>query len=69
VDPRQVEGQAGALQIIASQPLGPMMLGVVALGLVALGLYSLAELRYGRDPREKVIRAVQRAAAERAAAA
>ncbi len=60
VDPRQVEGQAGALQIISNQPLGPLMLGIVALGLVALGLYSLAELRYGRNPRDKVIRAIQR---------
>jgi hypothetical protein len=67
VDPRQVEGQAGALQIIASQPLGPLMLGLVSLGLVALGLYSLAELRYGRHPRDKVLRAIQRSAAARAA--
>ena len=60
VDPRQVEGQAGALQIIGSQPLGPIMLGIVALGLIALGFYSLAELRYGRNPRDKVLRAIQR---------
>ena len=60
VDPRQVEGQAGALQIIGNQPLGPVMPGIVALGLVALGLYSLAELRYGRNPRDKVRRAIQR---------
>jgi hypothetical protein len=69
VDPRQVEGQAGALHIIGSQPLGPIMLGIVALGLIALGLYSLAELRYGRPPREKVIRAIQRNAAASGAAA
>ena len=67
VDPRQVEGQAGALQIIGSQPLGPLMLGVVALGLIALGFYSLAELRFGRDQREKIIRAIQRNATARAA--
>jgi hypothetical protein len=60
VDPRQVEGQAGALQIIGSQPLGPILLGIVALGLIALGFYSLAELRYGRNPRDKVLRAIQR---------
>ena len=54
VDPRQVEGQAGALHIIAQQPLGPMMLGFIAVGLVALGAFSIAELRYGRIPREKL---------------
>ena len=63
VDPRQVEGQAGALQIIGNQPLGPIMLGIVALGLVALGLYSLAELRFGRDPRDKVRQAMRRSTA------
>jgi hypothetical protein len=62
VDPGQVEGQAGALYIIGSQPLGPVMLGIVALGLIALGFYSLAELRYGRDPREKVVRAIRQMA-------
>ena len=67
VDPRQVEGQAGALQIIASQPFGPIMLGIVALGLVALGLYSFAELCYGRDPRDKVVRAIQRSTARNSA--
>ena len=56
VDPRQVEGQAGALHIIAQQPLGPMMLGFVALGLVALGIFSLAEVRYGRIPKEGLMR-------------
>lgn len=66
VDPRQVEGQAGALQIIASQPLGPIMLGIVSLGLVALGLYSFAELCYGRDPRDKVVRAIRRSRTARA---
>ena len=63
VDPRQVEGQAGALEIIARQPFGPMMLGTVALGLIAFGAYSIAELRYGRDPRVKVERAIERNAA------
>lgn len=67
VDPRQVEGQAGALQIIAQQPFGPMMLGVVALGLIAFGIFSLAELRFGRVPRENVERVVD-LAANRAAA-
>jgi hypothetical protein len=56
LDPHQVEGQAGALQIIARQPLGPVMLGIVSLGLIAFGAYSLAELRYGKDPREKILR-------------
>ncbi|MGZ8901227.1 MAG: DUF1206 domain-containing protein [Limisphaerales bacterium] len=56
VNPGQVEGQAGALQIIAQQPLGPMMLGFVALGLVALGAFSIAEVRYGKIPREKLAR-------------
>jgi hypothetical protein len=56
VDPRQVEGQAGALHIIAQQPLGPMMLGFIALGLVALGAFSLAELRFGKIPKEKLAR-------------
>lgn len=60
VDPRQVEGQAGAMQIIARQPFGPMMLGIVALGLIAFGAYSLAEMRYGNDPRDKVVRAINR---------
>jgi hypothetical protein len=54
VDPHQVEGQAGALQIISRQPLGPMMLGFIALGLVALGAFSFAEVRYGRVPRERL---------------
>ena len=67
VDPRQVEGQAGALQIIAQQPFGPMMLGIVALGLIAFGAYSIAELRYGNDPREKVVRALEREGSTRAA--
>lgn len=58
VDPRQVEGQAGALQIIASQPLGPMMLGFIAVGLIALGAFSFAEVRYGRIPRERLHRVV-----------
>lgn len=58
VDPRQVEGQAGALQIIAQQPLGPMMLGFVAVGLIGLGAFSFAEVRYGRIPREKLGRVV-----------
>ena len=58
VDPRQVEGQAGALQIIAQQPLGPMMLGFIALGLIALGAFSLAELRYGKIPKERLGHAV-----------
>jgi hypothetical protein len=61
VDPRQVEGQAGALQIIAQQPFGPMMLGVVALGLIGFGVFSLAESRYGRIPRDKVTQRVDRA--------
>jgi hypothetical protein len=58
VDPRQVEGQAGALHIISQQPLGPMILGFIAIGLVALGAFSIAELRYGRIPREKLTRIV-----------
>ena len=58
VDPQQVEGQAGALHIIAQQPLGPMMLGFISIGLVALGAFSFAELRYGRIPREKLARIV-----------
>ena len=56
VDPGQVEGQAGALHIIAHQPLGPMMLGFIAIGLVALGIFSLAEVRYGRIPKDRLVR-------------
>jgi hypothetical protein len=56
VDPRQVEGQAGALHIIAHQPLGPMMLGFIAIGLVALGIFSLAEVRYGKIPKDRLVR-------------
>lgn len=56
VDPHQVEGQAGALQIIARQPLGPMMLGFIALGLLGLAAFSFAEVRYGRIPRERLRR-------------
>lgn len=63
VDPRQVEGQAGALQIIGRQPLGPMMLGIVALGLIGFGIFSLAESRYGRIPRDRVTQAIDRATA------
>lgn len=59
VDPSQVEGQAGALHIISQQPLGPMMLGFVAVGLVALGAFSLAEVRYGKIPKEKLARVVE----------
>ena len=33
------------------------------LGLIAFGAYSIAELRYGRDPRVKVERAIERNAA------
>ena len=58
VDPHQVEGQAGALQIISRQPLGPMMLGFIAIGLVGLGAFSFAEVRYGRIPRERLGRVV-----------
>lgn len=59
VNPRQVEGQAGALHIIAQQPLGPIMLGFIALGLVALGAFSVAELRYGKIPKEKLARVME----------
>jgi hypothetical protein len=58
VDPHQVEGQAGALQIIARQPLGPMMLGFIAVGLIGLGAFSFAEVCYGRIPRERLGRLV-----------
>lgn len=58
VDPHQVEGQAGALQIIAHQPLGPMILGFVALGLMALGAFSFAEVCYGKVPKERLARAI-----------
>jgi hypothetical protein len=53
LNPTQVEGQAGALQSIFRQPLGPAWLGMISLGLVAFGIFSLLAIRYGRVPEKK----------------
>ena len=65
LNPREVEGQAGAMQTIVQQPLGPPMLGIISIGLVCFGIFSLASLRYGRIPREKVRQVVEHAPAMR----
>jgi hypothetical protein len=65
VNPAQVEGQAGALHVMARQPLGPLMLGIVSLGFIAFGVFSLAEFRYGKIPVERVQRVVEKAQAAR----
>jgi hypothetical protein len=48
-EPGQARGLAGALEALATSPLGPWLLGLVALGLVAYGSYMMiVEARYRR---------------------
>lgn len=50
-DPSETRGLGGALQTLASQPLGPYILGATALGLLAYAAFMFLVARYRRiDP-------------------
>ncbi len=49
-DPQETKGLEGALDTLASQPLGPWILGIVALGLMAYGVYCFTRARYAHFP-------------------
>jgi len=48
LDPQEVKGLDGVLQLLQRQPHGQYLLGLMGLGLVAFGLYSMIFSRYAR---------------------
>lgn len=67
LNPRQVEGQAGAMHTIVRQPFGPVLLGIVAVGLISFGIFSLLASRYGKVPVQRVHEALEMGRARAAA--
>lgn len=45
-DPSRVKGLEGALDMIASQPFGPILMALVAAGLVGYGVYCMFAAKY-----------------------
>jgi hypothetical protein len=48
LDPRQVQGTDGVLQLLSQPPFGLWAVAVVAIGLTAYGIYMFAVARYSR---------------------
>ena len=54
VRPDHVTGQAGAVQAIFHQPLGPWIVALIGVGLIAHGIFALASARFGKIPEKKI---------------